>query len=85
MHVVATSHDLVGLALQPASLVGAQSSHILRDMLQRGFTAVRDVASAAPPTPSTARSSASKNCERRWKKPKPPTCMPWPTPIHPAP
>ncbi|MDO9092776.1 MAG: amidohydrolase family protein [Rubrivivax sp.] len=46
VHVVATSHDLVGLALQPASLVGAQSSHILRDMLQRGFTTVRDAAGA---------------------------------------
>jgi imidazolonepropionase-like amidohydrolase len=44
--VVAASHDLVGLALQPASLVGAQSSHILRDMLQRGFTTVRDAAGA---------------------------------------
>ena len=46
VHVVATSHDLVGLALQPASLVGAQSSHILRDMLHRGFTTVRDAAGA---------------------------------------
>ncbi len=46
VHVMAASHDLVGLALQPASLVGAQSSHILRDMLQRGFTTVRDAAGA---------------------------------------
>ena len=46
VHVVAASHDLVGLALQPASLVGAQSSHIMRGMLQRGFTTVRDAAGA---------------------------------------
>ena len=46
VHVMAASHDLVGLALQPASLVGAQSSHILRDMLHRGFTTVRDAAGA---------------------------------------
>ena len=44
--LVAASHDLVGLALQPPSLVGAQSSHILRDMLQRGFTTVRGAAGA---------------------------------------
>ena len=46
VHVVAVSHDLVSLAQQPASLVGAQSSHILRDMLMRGFTTVRDAAGA---------------------------------------
>jgi imidazolonepropionase-like amidohydrolase len=46
VHVVAASHDLVGLALQPPSLVSAQSSAILRDMLQRGFTTVRDAAGA---------------------------------------
>jgi imidazolonepropionase-like amidohydrolase len=46
VHVVATSHDLVGLALQPASLVGAQSSHVMRAMLHRGFTTVRDAAGA---------------------------------------
>ena len=46
VHVVAASHDLVGLALQPASLVGAQSSRIMRDMLHRGFTTVRDAAGA---------------------------------------
>jgi imidazolonepropionase-like amidohydrolase len=46
VHVVATSHDLVGLALQPPSLVGAQSSHLLREMLHRGFTTVRDAAGA---------------------------------------
>jgi imidazolonepropionase-like amidohydrolase len=46
VHVVATSHDLVDLALQPASLVSAQSSHIMRGMLMRGFTTVRDAAGA---------------------------------------
>ena len=46
VHVVAASHDLVGLAMQPASLVGAQSSHIMRGMLHRGFTTVRDAAGA---------------------------------------
>jgi imidazolonepropionase-like amidohydrolase len=46
VHVVAASHDLTGLALQPPSLVSAQSSRILRDMLQRGFTTVRDAAGA---------------------------------------
>jgi len=46
VHVVASSHDLSGLALQPPSLVTAQSSAILRDMLQRGFTTVRDAAGA---------------------------------------
>jgi len=46
VHVVAASADLVGLALQPPSLVGAQASHILRGMLHRGFTTVRDAAGA---------------------------------------
>jgi len=46
VHVVAASHDLVGLALQPASLVTAESSRIMRAMLQRGFTTVRDAAGA---------------------------------------
>jgi imidazolonepropionase-like amidohydrolase len=46
VHVTASSHDFFALALQPASLTGAQSSHILRDMLHRGFTTVRDAAGA---------------------------------------
>ena len=46
VHVVASSHDLSGLALLPASLVTAHGSQILRDMLQRGFTTVRDAAGA---------------------------------------
>jgi imidazolonepropionase-like amidohydrolase len=46
VHVVATSHDLAGLALQPASLVTAQSSRLMAAMLRRGFTTVRDAAGA---------------------------------------
>jgi imidazolonepropionase-like amidohydrolase len=46
VHVTAASHDFFALALQPASLTAAQSSHILRDMLRRGFTTVRDAAGA---------------------------------------
>ena len=46
VHVVAASHDLVSLALQPPSLVSAQSSQIMRGMLMRGFTTVRDAAGA---------------------------------------
>jgi len=46
VHVVASSHDLSSLALKPPSLVTAESSAILRDMLQRGFTTVRDAAGA---------------------------------------
>ena len=46
VHVVAASHDLAGLALQPASLVGAEASRIMREMLQRGFTTVRDAGGA---------------------------------------
>jgi imidazolonepropionase-like amidohydrolase len=46
VHVVAASHDLMGQAFAPASLVSAQSSRIMRDMLHRGFTSVRDAAGA---------------------------------------
>ena len=46
VHVVASSHDLSRLALQPPSLVTAESSAILRGMLMRGFTTVRDAAGA---------------------------------------
>ncbi|MFN7726577.1 MAG: amidohydrolase family protein [Rubrivivax sp.] len=46
VHVVAASHDLVGLALQPPSLVAAESGQIMRSMLHRGFTTVRDAAGA---------------------------------------
>lgn len=46
VHVMATTHDLLGLALQSASLVAAESSHVLRAMLHRGFTTVRDAGGA---------------------------------------
>jgi imidazolonepropionase-like amidohydrolase len=46
VHVVAASPDLVGLALQPASLVVAESTRIMKGMLERGFTTVRDAAGA---------------------------------------
>jgi imidazolonepropionase-like amidohydrolase len=46
VHVVAASHDLVALGLQAPSLVTAQASAILRDMLHRGFTTVRDAGGA---------------------------------------
>ncbi len=46
VHVVAASHDLVSLAMQPVSLVGAEASRIMREMLHRGFTTVRDAAGA---------------------------------------
>jgi imidazolonepropionase-like amidohydrolase len=46
VHVVASSHDLIGLALKAPSLVVAESSRIMRDMLMRGFTTVRDAAGA---------------------------------------
>lgn len=46
VHVVASSHDLVGLAQQVPSLLVAESSRLMRDMLHRGFTSVRDAAGA---------------------------------------
>lgn len=46
VHVTAYMHDLTGQALKPPSLVVAESSRILRDMLLRGFTTVRDAAGA---------------------------------------
>ena len=46
VHGVAASHDLTALALQPPSLVTAQASPIMRGMLHRGFTTVRDAAGA---------------------------------------
>lgn len=46
VHVTAASHDLAGLALHPPSLLSAESAQIMRDMLQRGFTSVRDAAGA---------------------------------------
>ena len=46
VHVTAYMHDLMGQALKPPSLIVAESSRILRDMLRRGFTTVRDAAGA---------------------------------------
>ncbi len=46
VHVVAASHDLIGQAQQPASLIGAHSSRIMQGMLHRGFTSVRDAGGA---------------------------------------
>ena len=46
VHVVAASHDLTALGLQPPSLLTAQASAIMRGMLHRGFTTVRDAAGA---------------------------------------
>jgi imidazolonepropionase-like amidohydrolase len=46
VHVTAASHDFFHQALQPPSLTGALSARIMRDMLQRGFTTVRDAAGA---------------------------------------
>ena len=46
VHVTATSHDLLGLAMQAVSLTVAQSAEVMRDMLHRGFTTVRDAAGA---------------------------------------
>ena len=46
VHVVAASHDLTANALLAPSLITAQASAILRGMLHRGFTTVRDAAGA---------------------------------------
>ena len=46
VHVTAFMHDLTGQALKPPSLITAESSRILRGMLMRGFTTVRDAAGA---------------------------------------
>ncbi|HSW25049.1 MAG TPA: amidohydrolase family protein, partial [Burkholderiaceae bacterium] len=46
VHVTAYMHDLMGQALRPPSLIVAESSRILRGMLMRGFTTVRDAAGA---------------------------------------
>ena len=46
VHVTATTHDLTTLGLQPPSLITAETSLVMRHMLQRGFTTVRDAAGA---------------------------------------
>lgn len=42
VHVTAVSANLHDLLVLPASLVAARASVVLRDMLMRGFTTVRD-------------------------------------------
>ncbi len=46
VHVTATSHDFLALAFQPSSLIAAESSQVMREMLHRGYTSVRDAAGA---------------------------------------
>ena len=46
VHVTATTHDLTNLGLQPPSLITAETSVVMREMLHRGFTTVRDAAGA---------------------------------------
>ncbi|HQC98751.1 MAG TPA: amidohydrolase family protein [Aquabacterium sp.] len=46
VHVTATTHDLTNLGLQPPSLITAETSVVMRSMLDRGFTTVRDAAGA---------------------------------------
>ena len=46
VHVTATSHDFLATAMQAASLTAAESSRVMREMLRRGFTSVRDAAGA---------------------------------------
>jgi imidazolonepropionase-like amidohydrolase len=46
VHVIATSANLGANALLPDSLVAAKSAGIMRGMLMRGFTTVRDMGGA---------------------------------------
>ena len=46
VHVIATTADLGRNAALPASLVAARASVLMRDMLMRGFTTVRDLGGA---------------------------------------
>jgi imidazolonepropionase-like amidohydrolase len=46
VHVTASMLDLVAMTLQAPSMLVAHSSHILRGMLHRGFTSVRDAGGA---------------------------------------
>lgn len=46
VHVIATTADLGANALLPDSLITARATPIMRDMLMRGFTTVRDVGGA---------------------------------------
>lgn len=46
VHVTATTPDFFKLSLMPQSLITAQSSDILKHMLDRGYTTVRDAGGA---------------------------------------
>ncbi|MDV6226976.1 amidohydrolase family protein [Nitratireductor aquimarinus] len=46
VHVIATTADLGLNATLPSSLVSAKSGRLMRDMLMRGFTTVRDMGGA---------------------------------------
>ncbi|MEQ3624980.1 MAG: amidohydrolase family protein [Celeribacter sp.] len=46
VHVIATTADLGRNAAMPSSLVAARSSLLMRNMIQRGFTTVRDLGGA---------------------------------------
>ncbi len=46
VHVIAAMADLAANAAQPNSLAALRAGHIMRDMLMRGFTTVRDVGGA---------------------------------------
>jgi imidazolonepropionase-like amidohydrolase len=46
VHANAVAADLSSIAAQSPAYVAAQASHLLRDMLGRGFTTVRDVGGA---------------------------------------
>lgn len=46
VHVIATIPDLGANAMLPDSLITARSAMIMRDMIMRGFTTVRDVGGA---------------------------------------
>ncbi len=46
VHVTAASNDLMAQALEAPSLIVAKTAAIMRDMLRRGFTSVRDAAGA---------------------------------------
>lgn len=46
VHVIATTADLGANAALPSALVAARSSVLMRDMLMRGFTTVRDLGGA---------------------------------------
>ena len=45
-HVVLTSVDLSELEAEPLTLITAEASQVMRNMLMRGFTSIRDLAGA---------------------------------------